>query len=283
MGKTTTAILLATYNGEHFLRQQLDSLYAQTLKDWTLYVHDDGSTDSTMAILDEYATRYDNIVLLEYPSQHGASANFFSMLQRVDASYYFFCDQDDVWMPEKIETSMARMRQEEAVGNGRPVLVCCDACVTDEAMNVMSPSLWQQAGAHPEFLTNFDEAAATPFVTGCTMLINSEAKNSVLWDKTCKATMHDAFITLCVFRACGIVSPLHKSLMYYRQHGDNTLGAYSRKRGRLLYKLAHIGHVLKEDSALLAMLNALGYGSLFKFLKYKMLYKKRCRKAEKGL
>ena len=175
---------------------------------------------------------------------------------------------------------MARMELAENEDTDRPVLVCCDACVTDASLNVLSPSLWERSGAHPEFLTNFDESAATPFVTGCTMLINRKAKDSVLWQQTDKATMHDAFITLCVFKAHGEVVPLRESLMYYRQHGDNTLGAYSRERGSLTYKLKHIGYVLRKDWALLRMLHALGYGSIFKFLKYKSEYKRRCREAE---
>lgn len=274
------AILLATYNGERFLREQIESLYAQTLQGWTVYVHDDGSTDGTKAILDEYAQTKDNFVVLDYPSQGGASANFFSLLKFVNASYYFFADQDDVWMAEKMERCMARMELAENEDTDRPVLVCCDACVTDASLNVLSPSLWECSGAHPEFLTNFDESAATPFVTGCTMLINRKAKDSVLWQQTDKATMHDAFITLCVFKAHGEVVPLRESLMYYRQHGDNTLGAYSRERGSLTYKLKHIGYVLRKDWALLRMLHALGYGSIFKFLKYKSVYKRRCREAE---
>lgn len=89
MDKKTIAVLLATYNGERFLREQIESLYAQTIKDWTIYVHDDGSTDGTKAILDEYAEKKDNFVVLDYPSQKGASNNFFSLLKRVDASYFF--------------------------------------------------------------------------------------------------------------------------------------------------------------------------------------------------
>lgn len=160
----------------------------------------------------------------------------------------------------------------------KPVLVCCDACVTDEKLKVVSPSLWERSGAHPEFLTNFNESAATPFVTGCTMLLNNAAKESVLWDVIEKATMHDAFITLCVFKAYGIVEPIRESLMYYRQHGENTLGAYSKENSRLMYKLKHLKYVLKKDMALLRMLNALGYGSFFKFMKYKFVYKSKCSK-----
>ena len=278
MDKKTIAVLLATYNGERFLREQIESLYAQTIKDWTIYVHDDGSTDRTKAILDEYAEKKDNFVVLDYPSQKGASNNFFSLLKRVDASYFFFADQDDVWMSNKMEKCLGRMLQIEKSTISKPVLVCCDACVTDEKLKVVSPSLWELSGAHPEFLTNFNESAATPFVTGCTMLLNKAAKESVLWNVTDKATMHDAFITLCVFKACGIVEPIRESLMYYRQHGENTLGAYSKENSRLMYKLKHLKYVLKKDMALLRMLNALGYGSFFKFMKYKFVYKSKCSK-----
>ena len=279
MDKKTIAVLLATYNGERFLREQIESLYAQTIKDWTIYVHDDGSTDGTKAILDEYAEKKDNFVVLDYPSQKGASNNFFSLLKRVDASYFFFADQDDVWMSNKMEKCLARMLQIEKSTISKPVLVCCDACVTDEKLKVISPSLWERSGAHPEFLTNFNESAATPFVTGCTMLLNNAAKESVLWDVIEKATMHDAFITLCVFKAYGIVEPIRESLMYYRQHGENTLGAYSKENSRLMYKLKHLKYVLKKDMALLRMLNALGYGSFFKFMKYKFVYRSKCSKA----
>lgn len=278
MDKKTIAVLLATYNGERFLREQIESLYAQTIKDWTIYVHDDGSTDGTKAILDEYAEKKDNFVVLDYPSQKGASNNFFSLLKRVNASYFFFADQDDVWMSNKMEKCLARMLQIEKSTISKPVLVCCDACVTDEKLKVVSPSLWKRSGAHPEFLTNFNESAATPFVTGCTMLLNNAAKESVLWDVIEKATMHDAFITLCVFKAYGIVEPIRESLMYYRQHGENTLGAYSKENSRLMYKLKHLKYVLKKDMALLRMLNALGYGSFFKFMKYKFVYKSKCSK-----
>ena len=278
MDKKTIAVLLATYNGERFLREQIESLYAQTIKDWTIYVHDDGSTDGTKAILDEYVEKKDNFVVLDYPSQKGASNNFFSLLKRVNASYFFFADQDDVWMSNKMEKCLVRMLQIEKSTISKPVLVCCDACVTDEKLKVVSPSLWERSGAYPEFLTNFNESAATPFVTGCTMLLNKAAKESVLWNVTEKATMHDAFITLCVFKACGIVEPIRESLMYYRQHGENTLGAYSKENSRLIDKLKHIKDVLKKDIALLRMLNALGYGSFFKFMKYKFVYRSKCSK-----
>lgn len=274
------AILLATYNGERYLAEQLDSLYAQSFKDWTLYVHDDGSTDTTPCILRQYASAHDNMAVLDYPSQHGAKDNFFSLVKRVEADYYFFCDQDDSWCEDKVETEMARMKALEAEhSTDKPVLVFSDAIVADARLNTLSPSLWKLSGAHPEFLTTFDESAATPFVTGCTMLFNRAGRDSILWP-TDKATMHDAWITLCIQKAGGIVSPIPTPLLRYRQHGCNTLGASDLSKHGLAYKLRHLKAVLKKDIALLRMLHALGYGSFFKFLKYKHLYKSRCRKAK---
>lgn len=279
MEKTTTAILLATYNGARYLREQIESIYAQTYQDWTLYVHDDGSTDGTQEILAEYANTKANFVVLDYPSQHGAKANFMSLLKMVEASYYFFTDQDDVWLPNKIEVCMQQMLQTERENVNSPqtpILVCCDVCVVDEALHPIAPSLWQYSGTHPEFLTTFAESAATPFVTGCTMLINHRVKEVVLWHKLSKAVMHDTFITLCALKAQGKVVPIFHSLMLYRQHGLNTLGAYSKTMNTWAYKLRHLKTVWHNHTAHWRMLKALGYGSWFKFMKYKRLYKKRC-------
>lgn len=275
---TTTAILLATYNGERYLREQIESLYAQSYKKWTIYAHDDGSTDKTIEILREYEKTKDNFIVLDYPSQKGASNNFFSLLQKVNADYYFFADQDDVWLPSKIEKCLNTMKLKECLHRDVPVIVCCDACVTDQHLNVLSHSLWKQAGTHPEFLLSFDESAATPFVTGCTMLLNMRAKECILWSKRKYATMHDAFITLCVLKVGGIVTPLYEPLIYYRQHGRNTLGAYTSESSSLLYKISHIKSIIKTDVTLLRMLRAVGYGSIFKFLKYKWIYKQKVHK-----
>ena len=99
------AILLATYNGEKYLRAQLDSLYAQSYRDWKLYVNDDGSTDGTLTILQEYAQRYGNIDLQVNEHSLRSLRNFMDLLRRAEADYYIFSDQDDVWMPEKVEKS----------------------------------------------------------------------------------------------------------------------------------------------------------------------------------
>lgn len=281
MDQKSTAILLATYNGERYLIEQIESLYAQTNKNWVIYVHDDGSTDGTMKILEEYEKNKNNFFILRYPSQKGASNNFFSLLKNVEAKYYFFADQDDKWLPLKIEKTMECMKKIENANHNKPILVCCDAYVADSNLRIISDSLWKQAGTHPDFLTTFNTSAASPFVTGCTMVINQEAKNAIIWKHKNKATMHDAFITLCVLKQGGIVFPLHKSYILYRQHGDNTLGAYSNKNNNLSYKIKHFKYIIKTDIALLRMLYSLDYGNFLKFLYYKHIYKKKCRAYDK--
>ena len=108
------AILMATYNGERFLAEQIASILGQANHDWHLYIHDDGSKDNTVNILNDHAMKHpDEITVLDYPPQGGALSNFMSLLERVEADYYMFSDQDDVWMPEKVELTLQKIREME--------------------------------------------------------------------------------------------------------------------------------------------------------------------------
>lgn len=266
------AILMATYQGERFLKEQLDSLFAQSHKDWTLYVHDDCSSDATMSILESYHSHYPNMVILDYPSQHGAKNNFFSMIERVDADYYFLCDQDDVWLPEKIETEIAQMMILEKQHPNLPLLVCSDVTVVDEHLVIKNHSLWNASGKYPQLLTTFRELGAIDYVTGCTMLFNRTVK-MLLRNPSPHATMHDAWIALSVLKAGGIIFPISTPLLYYRQHSSNTLGAGEWNANQWGYKWEELKAVCQRHQQRWRMLQALNYGSFIQYLYYRVRYK----------
>ena len=91
---------MATYNGKKFLGEQIDSILSQSSRLWHLYIHDDGSTDGTVELLNDYANKYpEQITIMNYPSQGGALQNFTSLLEQVEADHYMFSDPDDVWNP----------------------------------------------------------------------------------------------------------------------------------------------------------------------------------------
>ena len=267
------AILLATYNGENYIREQLDSLLSQTFQDFVVYIHDDGSDDKTKHILKEYAASSDKIVVLEYESNHGAKENFFSLLDHVEANYYMFCDQDDIWHNDKIEKSYSTIKNlESKYGKDKALCIYTDLRVVDENKNVINDSFFKMEGIFPEFLKDFNHVAASNFATGCTMLFNHKAKESMNPDKEF-ATMHDAWFALSVMVSDGIVFPIRETLIDYRQHADNTLGAVDANRLSLSYRIKHAKSLLKQLWRHYKMHQSLGYGNIFKFIYYKIVYK----------
>ena len=278
--KSEIAILLATYNGAPYLKEQLDSLMAQTRQDWHLYVHDDGSRDATLTIVNDYANRYPGkVTILDYPSTGGACSNFLSLMEKTDASYYMFCDQDDVWLPEKIELSMREMERAEREHPEKAVVVHTDLRVVTEKLSTLSESMWEHAGIYPQYVKTFaDSGGHTAIATGCTMLFNDEAKRccNVASDKT---LMHDSWVCLCVLSRGGVLRGVKEKTVLYRQHGSNTLGATGTKATDigLRYRLLNIKKVFRSNRRYYAMLSSLGYGSVVKYLYSKVKYKMRIR------
>lgn len=232
------AILLATYQGERYLRAQLDSLTAQTRADWKAFVHDDGSRDGTMDILREYAQRDpDRFCLIDAPSTGGAKSNFLFLTAQVQAPYYLYCDQDDVWLPDKIERTMDRMRElERRQGKDRPCLVHTELEVVDASLRPISPRLSEYQGIEPERLT-LGRLLVQNVVTGCTMMVNRPLRDAMIRCADPGAIrMHDWWAALIAMRFGGI-GFLPEPTILYRQHGNNSVGAQRAKGlGGLLKK-----------------------------------------------
>ena len=267
------AILMATHNGATYLREQIDSILSQSATDWHLFVHDDDSTDNTAAILDEYTRQYpQNMTVLKYPAQGGACRNFLSMLDAVDAPYYMFCDQDDVWLPEKVEKTCRRMKDIEAQSPDQPVIVHSDLMIVDEALRTLDASFVRNQQIKMDAIKSFEDYAATNTVTGCTMLFNQRARQCIKkpYDK---AIMHDAWICLSVVAKNGIVDFIGEPLIKYRQHSENTLGARDMSQQTLRHKLRHIQRQLNDNIRHYQEMNAVRPLSILDFIKAKLLYK----------
>ena len=274
------AILLATYNGAKYIREQLDSLFQQSCGDFHLYIRDDGSKDDTLKIVEEYRQKFsDRITVLEDSQKHkGAAKSFMTLLQEVDSDYYMFCDQDDIWLPTKIEKTLARMKEIEgtagnsagtanAVGNA-PVLVATDLKVVDEQLSPIKNSFNADLKIdvfrkHPELI------CVRHVVTGCTMMFNRTAKLAAL-PMSPRATMHDEWVALCVHFKGGVISILDDATILYRQHTSNTLGAEQASKGFFARALARAG---QKQFFQVAKLLHKDFGLPYlKFLMYKILY-----------
>lgn len=267
------AILMATYNGERYLSEQILSILTQTCQDWHLYIHDDGSTDHTVDMIKEFVSNYPNkITLLDYPSQGGACYNFMSMLEHIDAPYYMFCDQDDVWLSEKIETEYLKIQEIEKKQPKTPIIINTDLTVVDKNLKCINPSFWEFSGINTLFLKDYDDYAANNAVTGCTMLFNKAAKRAIKHPYK-EALMHDSWITLSVAAAKGIVYYIPQQLVLYRQHGHNTLGVRNIKELTWKYRLMNIVFILRKNQAHYRQMNAVYPISLVNYIITKIRYK----------
>lgn len=264
---------MATYNGEQYIMEQLDSLVGQSANNWHLYIHDDGSTDNTPTIISQFAKQHPNVTVLEYESQKGAKENFMSLLQRVEANYYMFADQDDVWKEKKVEISWREMEQKESQHPEKAIIVYSDLCVTDDKLNVTHPSFWELSDIQPKAITKFCHLAALTPVTGCTMMFNKQAKDTIVYP-VFHTSLHDAWITACVLKKGGLIHAIPQQLTYYRQHSNNCVGAIDFSHITLSYRFHHFKEMVCLNKRHYQMLQSLGYGSIFKYLFYKLLYKK---------
>ncbi len=223
MEKATVSILLATYNSEKYIVQQLESLINQTYKDIIITVCDDGSTDGTVETVKKFAEKDSRIRLLDTEKKFGnAQGNFMFLLKNSENTpYYMFCDHDDKWLENKVEITLDKMLQIEE--KNVPCIVHTDLFVTDGALNIISDSMFRMQKLSKE--NSFAKELIQNNITGCTMMINNALKTLALKKSdTENIIMHDWFLGLI---GCGMgkVAFLDVSTIYYRQHGDNQVGA----------------------------------------------------------
>ena len=223
----TIDILLATYNGARFLPEQLASLAAQSHADWRLLVRDDGSRDDSVRLVREWAETVPQQVRVieDERTGLGPSQNFATLLGASDAPYFAFCDQDDQWLPHKLETMLgAIVRSEADRGVATPALAFCDLLVVDEKLRPIAPSFWRlsRLPVHSRSLRPFDLLVRN-VVTGCASMGNAALRQAALPIPE-GARMHDWWLAL-VASSEGVLLPVAEPLIRYRQHGGNAVGA----------------------------------------------------------
>jgi hypothetical protein len=218
------AILLSTFNGAHFLREQLDSLLNQTHQNWTLYWRDDRSHDDTRAVIAEFASRAGQGRCVEMPGEPvniGPAASFHFLLRAVSnalsqSDAVAFADQDDVWLPNKLERGVAALAQ---VPQPIPALYCARQILVDAQLNRIGVSaLASHQGGFPAALTQ-------NVATGCTVMLNSKAARLVADSVPSTATQHDWWCYLVVTAAGGRLIQDPEPVILYRQHSGNAVGA----------------------------------------------------------
>lgn len=219
------AILMATWNGEKYIRKQLGSLFAQSIGDFHIYVSDDCSTDDTCSIVEEYCHRYPGKIELICRSQNSGSAkhNFFSLMTQYKDDYVMLCDQDDFWLPNKIAVTLDTMRRMEAqYGKNMPLLVHTDVSVTDANLRILYPSYRQIMSSKFE-RTSLNYALVQNTFPGCAGMYN-RALSELIMQEPDYCAMHDWWLLL-VAAAFGHVGFTFEKTVLYRQHGDNSIGA----------------------------------------------------------
>jgi glycosyltransferase involved in cell wall biosynthesis len=218
-------VLLSTYNGEAHLRPQIDSILGQSFTDLRVLVRDDGSTDGTAAILMEYAERDERIsVVSDYAGNLGAFSSFMKLTEYSTAPYFLFADQDDVWLPNKVELLIKRGREIEIEnGSDIPVVVFSDLTIVDEELNVIDPSLWHFQQFDPNISRDWRSLLAQNVVLGCAMLANACAREKSL-PYSLPDMPHDQWVALTAAKN-GRIDFIREATILYRQHGNNYSGA----------------------------------------------------------
>lgn len=243
-------ILLATYNGENYLSQQIDSIITQTCKDWQLLIRDDLSTDNTVNIIKNYARKYsDKIRLLEDNKEHlGLVHNFETLLESAQNEFIMFCDQDDIWLPNKIELTLNAMKEAEQASPNTALLIHTDLKVVDEALNPIAESFWKLHRISPERDCRLTKIIYRNIVTGCTVMINKKAKE-ISMPFPPEVSIHDWWIAINVAKY-GKITHIEAPTVLYRQHTANIIGAKkSLKEDALLLprKFRHAKRFLLSD------------------------------------
>lgn len=212
-------ILMSTYYGQQFLAEQIRSIQEQSYTDWTLFIRDDGSSDNTKEILKDFEHQDSRIHLIDSDKSDnlGVIKSFHKLVNHDRADYYFFSDQDDVWLPNKLELSLKEAQNYLA---DLPLMVYMDLKVVNQDLEIMTESMVKSQSHHAN--TELVQELTENTVTGGVAMINHALAE--MWQETDDILMHDWYLALLA-SAFGNLVFIDQPGELYRQHSDNVLGA----------------------------------------------------------
>ncbi len=220
-GKPSVLVMMASYNGEKFITEQIDSILSQKGVDVTLRICDDGSNDSTPSICETYASKYDNVLFEVNKVNKGLAKNFMDMVYDDNAlgfNYYAFSDQDDVWLPEKL---IHAIRQIEAQVHNEPALYYSDIENVGRNLNGGTREFASWNPCSHELVA----ALTVNWVSGCTMVFNSGLRSLILsYRPSSYERNHDGWVHLVAMVSGVVIADLDSSFIKRRISGENQVG-----------------------------------------------------------
>ena len=219
---------MSTFNGSSYIREQVSSIQKQTLDTWELLIRDDGSSDNTVEIIQEYIDTDKRISLVsEKQANLGAMKSFNALINIAserNADYLMFCDQDDFWEPWKIEKTLQLMLYTEKINPpGTPILAHTDLFVVDSDLKQISASYLRHQRMHNAENRDLQTLLSQNYVTGCTIMINKDLL-TIAQPIPDVAIMHDWWYSLCA-SVTGKIAFLDTPTIKYRQHSTNVYGS----------------------------------------------------------
>lgn len=220
MNKAKVCIMLSTYNGTKYIDEQIESLLAQRGVEVWINIRDDGSSDGTVQKISDYAKSYPGKIRVTQGGNMGVIGSFFELMRETEPVYdfYAFCDQDDVWKPNKLSRAVAELQLRQL---NVPLMYCSSTQMVDQNLNNLN--VWPKLPANP---LNFYNALVENYCVGCTMVMNSitfkQVRATIPLDPK-QIIMHDWWIYLFV-SAFGEVIFDEEPMILYRQHQGNVLG-----------------------------------------------------------
>ena len=229
---------MASYNGASFIREQIISIQNQTYKNWRLLISDDSSSDNTVGIINEMSSLDKRIVLVNCERQGGVIENFAKALEFVEADHIFFCDQDDIWPPERLDVMLSEFL---SIESDVPLMLFTDLKLIDEKNKTLNSSYYEANNILPQENLDFDRLRWKSSIYGCSTLINRRLLQLAMpFPKN--ITMHDHWLSI-VAHVSGQLRYFDYKSVSYRQHSSNVVGG---RKNTILGKMSNIKKYLEK-------------------------------------